>query len=43
LAKAGNTLIVPSTLSDISGTVASIMSVIRGAETKTAPARPVKT
>lgn len=32
LAKAGNTLIVPATLSDVSGTVASLMSVFRKTE-----------
>lgn len=42
LARVGNTLIVPSTLSDISGTVASIMSVIRGVESKTTAPRPAK-
>jgi regulator of protease activity HflC (stomatin/prohibitin superfamily) len=42
LARVGNTLIVPSTLSDISGTVASIMSVIRGVESKTTSPRPAK-
>jgi regulator of protease activity HflC (stomatin/prohibitin superfamily) len=33
LAKAGNTLIIPSSLSDVSGTVASIMSVIKTTST----------
>ncbi|BAV33486.1 stomatin 2 [Sulfuricaulis limicola] len=42
LAKAGNTLIVPSTLSDISGTIASVMSVIRSAESKPVAPRPAK-
>ncbi|MHB1143106.1 MAG: SPFH domain-containing protein [Sulfuricaulis sp.] len=42
LARVGNTLIVPSTLSDISGTVASIMSVIRGVESKPVAPRPAK-
>lgn len=37
LAKAGNTLIVPTNLSDVSGTVASLMSVMRGTAGKTAP------
>lgn len=39
LAKAGNTLIVPSNLSDVAGTVASIMNVIRSTGGKPAPAR----
>ncbi len=33
LAKATNTLIIPTTLSDVSGTVAALMSVIRGSTT----------